>query len=291
MAHWLYEAARKTWQDVQGQQIRKGEEKYPTPLGDAGLTFDELYRHFVQENVDQMHYATALAAKYNEATGTINGLECRLHQYREKVRAQEKLIESNREKIGELVEERNRLSQLYEEATQPGPTTPGRPFKIGDRIRRKNGKPFSTKRGIAEVYDVDYAQGAVKIKDGGFLLFDMIEIAPKPAAKSIKQLCEEAYENASAKGWHNGQRSIGELIVLMHSELSEALEDTRNGHGFNDVWYEEDGKPCGVLSELADVVIRIFDACGLYNADLEGMIYEKMAYNATRPHRHGGKKL
>jgi len=50
-------------------------------------------------------------------------------------------------------------------------------------------------------------------------------------------------------------------------------------------------KPEGVIHELADVVIRIMDMCGLYGMDLEAAIDRKMEYNKTRPYRHGGKKL
>ncbi|MYX21982.1 hypothetical protein GTY77_18230 [Streptomyces sp. SID8380] len=127
--------------------------------------------------------------------------------------------------------------------------------------------------------------------------------------KTINELVQEAHQNAVSKGWWEGDRSFGELIALMHSELSEALEDYRNGKAVNKVWYEykeEDGeisrvsgfirngvlgKPCGIPSELADVVIRVFDTCGRYGIDLERIIEEKMEYNATRPQRHGGKKL
>lgn len=103
-------------------------------------------------------------------------------------------------------------------------------------------------------------------------------------------LVESAHRNAIEKGWHKDPRSVGELIALMHSELSEALEDHRNGREVNEIYYEGD-KPCGIPTELADTVIRIFDFCGLYDIDLEEAIQEKMAYNATRPQRHGGKVL
>jgi NTP pyrophosphatase (non-canonical NTP hydrolase) len=114
--------------------------------------------------------------------------------------------------------------------------------------------------------------------------------------KSINQLVQEAHTNAINKGWWEEDRSFGELIALMHSELSEALEDYRNGYAPSQMYYEPthhgtEFKPCGIPSELADVVIRIFDACGRYNINLQEAIEEKMAYNATRPIRHGGKKL
>ncbi|WP_239711767.1 hypothetical protein [Paenibacillus sp. 19GGS1-52] len=52
-----------------------------------------------------------------------------------------------------------------------------------------------------------------------------------------------------------------------------------------------DRKPCGIPSELADIVIRVMDACGRYGIDLEQAVTEKMAYNARRPQWHGGKVI
>lgn len=109
----------------------------------------------------------------------------------------------------------------------------------------------------------------------------------------INQLVKAAHENAVSKGWWEEDRGFGELIALMHSELSEALEFYRDGHAPNEMlWTGTSGlKPDGVPAELADVVIRIFDACGRHGIDLEAAITAKMAYNATRPHRHGGKVI
>ncbi|WP_048744511.1 hypothetical protein [Paenibacillus sp. P22] len=121
-----------------------------------------------------------------------------------------------------------------------------------------------------------------------------IKTVPLPegvAPARINDLVNAAHKNAVAKGWWAEERSFGEVIALIHSEASEALEDFRVGKQPTEVWYENGDKPCGIPSEMADIVIRVFDAAGRYGIDLETAIAEKMAYNATRPVRHGGKVL
>jgi NTP pyrophosphatase (non-canonical NTP hydrolase) len=131
------------------------------------------------------------------------------------------------------------------------------------------------------------------------------EIMYKPV--SIPDLIEESHKTAIEHGWHEEDRNFGSLIALIHSELSEALEDYRNGRGFTEIYYKckkdeldpccgkckqcDFNKPCGIPIELADTVIRIFDVCGKYGIDLEKAIVEKMNYNQTRPYKHGGKKI
>ena len=109
----------------------------------------------------------------------------------------------------------------------------------------------------------------------------------------IKQLVKDAHENAKAKGWHDEDRTFGELIALCHAELSEALEDFRDGREVAVVYGDVvcPRKPFGIPIELADVVIRIADMCGKYGIDLDEAIKIKMEYNKTRPMRHGGKVL
>ena len=109
--------------------------------------------------------------------------------------------------------------------------------------------------------------------------------------KTLNELAVEVHKNAIEHGWWEEQRTFGDLISLCHSELSEALEEFRDGHMPNELHYGAAGKPEGVPSELADVIIRILDICGHYNIDLDEAMADKLDYNKTRPYRHGGKLL
>lgn len=103
---------------------------------------------------------------------------------------------------------------------------------------------------------------------------------------TIQEYITQSHATAVEKGWWEKPREFGTQIALMHSELSEALEEFRSEEPF---LYLVDGKPEGIAAEFADVLIRIFDTCGKYGIQLEEALRLKMAYNKTRPHRHGGK--
>ena len=115
----------------------------------------------------------------------------------------------------------------------------------------------------------------------------------------IKELIQEAHDTATEKGWWDKpDRNIPELLALIHSEVSEALEAYRikGKDGLGDTWYSPptkegsySGKPEGFTVELADVIIRIADLCAEFNLDLEQALVEKMTYNKTRSYRHGNK--
>jgi hypothetical protein len=109
----------------------------------------------------------------------------------------------------------------------------------------------------------------------------------------IHYLVEESFNNAAEHGWWDEERSFGDLIALMHSELSEALEHYRDGADIGKIHWtgENEDKPDGVAVEFADVLIRIFDAVGFYGIPLAEALAVKLEYNRTRPFKHGGRVM
>ena len=105
----------------------------------------------------------------------------------------------------------------------------------------------------------------------------------------FNEVAKEIHKNAVAHGWWDETRTFPEIVALIHSELSEALEEYRSNHGVTEV-YQEAGKPEGVPIELADAIIRILDYCGYAGIDIDAAVERKHEYNKTRPYRHGGKR-
>ncbi len=104
--------------------------------------------------------------------------------------------------------------------------------------------------------------------------------------------------NANSKWWVDPItrepkiRNVGELLMLVTSELAEALEGDRKGlmdtHLPNRPMLEV---------ELADAIIRILDMAGGMKLDIGGAFADKMAYNSQRADhklenraKEGGKK-
>jgi NTP pyrophosphatase (non-canonical NTP hydrolase) len=109
-------------------------------------------------------------------------------------------------------------------------------------------------------------------------------------ARGVHALNERWWTNL--KTGERYDRNVGELLMLVVSELAEALEGDRKG-------LMDDKLPHRrmIEVELADAVIRILDMAGGLGLDIGGAFDEKLAYNATR-HDHtkegrlaaGGKK-
>lgn len=110
----------------------------------------------------------------------------------------------------------------------------------------------------------------------------------------LNELRDVVHNTAKDKGWWDGERSVGDMIALCHSELSEALEEYRKKPLLiRDIYYDtvKLEKPEGFPVELVDTMIRILDIMGHFDIDVDRVMGIKMAYNKTRDYRHGGKAL
>lgn len=94
-------------------------------------------------------------------------------------------------------------------------------------------------------------------------------------------------EIAVSKGWWKGDRNNGEIIALMHSELSEALEGLRHGNPAS----EHIPAFSAVEEEFADVVIRIMDVALARGWKVADAIVAKIEFNRGREYMHGGKRF
>ena len=125
---------------------------------------------------------------------------------------------------------------------------------------------------------------------------------------TVNEFAKDVHKNAVDHGWWETERSFPEVAALIHSEVSEALEEYRDGNaiiygccgfpGANCEFSEtcdkpiKDGtcKPEGLAVELCDAVIRIFDYLAYLNVDIEAVLVAKHEYNKSREYRHGGKR-
>ena len=93
--------------------------------------------------------------------------------------------------------------------------------------------------------------------------------------QTLRELTELCHTTAREKGFWDEKRNIGEALMLIVTELAEAMEAYR-------IQDEENFK-----EELADTFIRLFDLCGGLHIDIQEAIEKKAQRNKMRPYKHG----
>lgn len=137
----------------------------------------------------------------------------------------------------------------------------------------------------------------------------------------LNDFAAEVHALAVEKGWWEPAPTFPEVITMIHCELSEAVQEYRDGapnvyyaclaagnsgcfcaKEIVDCYYAKtaDGtegcpyrgeKPEGVAVELADAILRILDYCAFAGIDIESVLETKHEYNKGREYRHGGKLI
>lgn len=118
----------------------------------------------------------------------------------------------------------------------------------------------------------------------------------------LNDIAKNAHENAVEKGFYDKEIGMGTALMLVVSELSEALEADRNGRhckpvivGFINNIKDEDlflENFSNIIKdtledEIADAMIRLLDICAHHKIDIDAHVKMKMRYNKSREYMHG----
>lgn len=279
--------------------------------------------------------------KITITTPEIKELERRLEEEKDRAEAWElrceELEQELREAQAQLDESVRKEARLGLEANKLQDRIHEQDWTIGC-YDQENGE-LREKLAKAEAERDEYRQDRNRLKDETIELRERMkkaEVDVQEMWKQNRELGKWLYRNtpphclgdwakrihdiAVAHGWwetedgkcDDGGRPFPEIVALCHSELSEALEEYRNGRpmayqvGVNradlvtneitintveDVskWHDCK-KPEGIAIEMLDCVIRILDWMGHEGIDVDTLMEKKVKYNESREHRHGGKK-
>lgn len=125
--------------------------------------------------------------------------------------------------------------------------------------------------------------------------------------KGLNEASNQIFQNNKAKGFWDKDRNVGEMLMLVTSELGEAMEAHRKGKFSNtknldrliNDGYSWDDSPITFSSyftedvkdtfedEIADSIIRLLDLSAGLGIDIEKHINAKVKFNISRPKLHG----
>ena len=123
---------------------------------------------------------------------------------------------------------------------------------------------------------------------------------------SLTTLANTIHKGNVKRGFYDDPKEVGTVLMLIVTELAEAMEsyrsDQRLGDGISYVDFESSidepftDSDVAIFKEvvkdtfedeIADTIIRLFDLCGWMNIDIHKHIMLKLKYNDTRPYKHG----
>jgi NTP pyrophosphatase (non-canonical NTP hydrolase) len=115
----------------------------------------------------------------------------------------------------------------------------------------------------------------------------------------LNELSQKIFQANKEKGFWDNERNVGEMLMLVTTELAEAMESHRKGkfcqlETFNDLLKDAEFKQAfeknikdTFSDEMADSLIRILDMCGGLDIDIKKHVELKLRYNSLRPKLHG----
>lgn len=128
----------------------------------------------------------------------------------------------------------------------------------------------------------------------------------------LNDLAKAIHANNVEKGFYEKEKNIGEMLCLIHSEVSEALEADRKGrycdihpimlggiananygYTFHDDKVAKEHYELYIKGtfeeEMADIFIRVLDMCAYKGIDIVAHVSAKIRYNKSREKYHGKK--
>lgn len=126
---------------------------------------------------------------------------------------------------------------------------------------------------VDHVYNREVDKSVTRVREPG----DIVNFVFRYYGKTLIPLANACHKIAVSRGWWDDPRPDSECIALMHSELSEVLEELR----------QPEINRVAVAEELVDCVIRIFDFAQKHGYDLGYAFADKAQKNMNRPYRHG----
>jgi NTP pyrophosphatase (non-canonical NTP hydrolase) len=117
----------------------------------------------------------------------------------------------------------------------------------------------------------------------------------KTKLSGLNEFAQGVFEANKKKGFWDNERNVGELLMLVVSELGEAMEAHRKGKFSHPLFVGTNCTPAGFEAnikdtfedEIADSIIRLLDLSAGLGIDIEYHISEKLKYNQTRAKLHG----